>query len=95
MDKVRLEIALKFLGLNIAKLFRFYETGKLNKFWVAPDDLKPEEFKKPSAKRLAKKGDKINKRQQERLKQKEKDTKKMTDETKKIESNKKETVAPN
>ncbi len=28
--KVKLEMALKFLGLNIAKLFRFYETGKTN-----------------------------------------------------------------
>ena len=49
------------LGLNIAKLIRFYQTGKLNKFWLAPNNLKPEEFRKPSWKRLAKKGIKINK----------------------------------
>ena len=65
------EMALKFLGLNIAKLFRFYETGKTNEFWTAPEDLEAEEFKKPSAKRLSKKGDRINKRQEEARKKEE------------------------
>ena len=69
--KVKLEMALKFLGLNIAKLFRFYETGKTNEFWTAPEDLEAEEFKKPSAKRLSKKGDRINKRQEEARKKEE------------------------
>ena len=58
--KVSTEIMLTTLGLNIAKLLRFYETGKLNKFWIAPNNLEPEQFKKPSWKRLAKKGKKIN-----------------------------------
>ena len=59
IEKVSTEIMLTALGLNIAKLIRYYQTGKLNKFWVAPDNLEPEEFKKPSWKRLAKKGRKI------------------------------------
>ena len=65
IDKVSTEIMLTALGLNIAKLIRFYNTGKLNKFWVAPDNLEPEQFKKPSWRRLAKKGIKINKAQYE------------------------------
>lgn len=65
IDKVTTEIMLTALGLNIAKLIRFYETGKLNKYWNAPNDLEPEQFKKPSWKRLAKKGIKINKSQYE------------------------------
>ena len=65
IDKVSTEIMLTALGLNIAKLIRFYETGKLNKYWDAPKDLEPEQFKKPSWKRLTKKGIKINKVQYE------------------------------
>ena len=54
------------LGLNITKLIRFYKTGKLNKFWVAPSNLEREEFKKPSWRRLTKKGIKINNAQYEK-----------------------------
>lgn len=61
----RVVLAYTVLGLNISKLFRFYETGKLNKFWIAPDNLESEQFKKPSWKRLVKKGIKINKAQYE------------------------------
>lgn len=60
--KVSTETMLNFIGFNIAKLFRFYETGKLNKYWTAPDNLTAGKFKKPSAKRLSKKGTKINKK---------------------------------
>ena len=67
LDKVSTESMLNFLGLNIAKLFRFYETGKLNKFWIAPDNLEPETFKKPSWKRLAKKGRKLNIKMKENM----------------------------
>ena len=63
IDKVSTEIMLTALGLNIAKLIRFYSTDKLNKFWIAPNNLEPEQFKKPSWKRLAKKGIKINQAQ--------------------------------
>ena len=65
IEKVSTEIMLTALGLNIAKLIRYYQTGKLNKFWIAPNNLEPEEFRKPSWKRLAKKGTKINKAQYE------------------------------
>ena len=51
---------LVLLGLNIRKLFKFYETKSLPKFWEAPKELKPQEFKKPSAKKLSKKGNRIN-----------------------------------
>ena len=61
IEKVSTEIMLNSLGLNIAKLFRFYDTGKLNAFWTAPKDLEQEQFKKPNQKRLVKKGHKINK----------------------------------
>lgn len=61
IDKVSTEMMLNALGLNIAKLFRFYATGKLNPFWTVPSDVKPQEFKKPSLKKLVKKGAKINK----------------------------------
>lgn len=60
IEKVSTEIMLNSLGLNIAKLFRYFETGMLNSFWKAPDNLEPEIFKKPNQKRLAKKGSRIN-----------------------------------
>lgn len=60
IEKVSTEIMLNSLGLNIAKLFRYFETGKLNSFWKAPDNLESELFKKPNQKRLVKKGNRIN-----------------------------------
>lgn len=48
--------------MTIAKLFRFYETGAAPDYWQAPPGLGPQEFKKPSAKRLSKKGKKIHER---------------------------------
>jgi len=60
LKKVSTEEMLVLLGLNIRKLFKFYETKSLPKFWEAPKELKPQEFKKPSAKRLSKKGNRIN-----------------------------------
>ena len=60
IDNVSTEIMLHTLGLNIAKLFRFYKTGKILEPWVAPKDIEPEKFKEPNQKRLAKKGRKIN-----------------------------------
>ena len=60
-NNVSAEYMLSLLGLNIAKLFRYYETGKTNKYWTAPINLSPEQFKKLSAKRLSKKGNRMNK----------------------------------
>lgn len=62
IEKVSTETMLYFLGLNIAKLFRYYETNQLNKYWVAPESLVPQEFKKPSAKKLTKRGKRTNER---------------------------------
>ena len=67
LNKVSTESMLNFLGLNIAKLFRYYETGTLNKYWIAPDNLEPEIFKKPSWKRLARKGRKLNIKMKENM----------------------------
>ena len=60
LAKVSTESMLNYLGLNIAKLFRFYKTGAVNRYWVAPGNLETEAFKKPSWKRLSKKGTKLN-----------------------------------
>ena len=53
LSKVTVEYMLTFMGYNIRKLFRHFG-GKLKlNYWTAPKNLKPEKFKKPSAKRLA------------------------------------------
>lgn len=58
-ERVETEYMLTFLGYNIRKLFRFYD-GKLKKdFWKAPENIQPEQFKKPSARRLT---NKVNKK---------------------------------
>lgn len=57
---VSTEIMLMFLGLNLKKLFNYFKTGKTPTSWIAPKNLEPQQFKKPSAKRLSKKGRKIN-----------------------------------
>ena len=51
---------LVLLGLNIKKLFNYYSTNKFPKFWIPPENIVPQHFKKPSAKRLSKKGTKIH-----------------------------------
>ncbi len=60
MERVSAEIMLNALGLTIAKLFRFYEKGSLPQYWHAPEGLEPQRFKKPSAKRLSKKGRRVH-----------------------------------
>lgn len=60
LEKVQAETMLYLLGLNIAKLFRYYETRTINEYWIAPNNLRPQEMKKPSAKKLSKKGKKQN-----------------------------------
>lgn len=55
ITKVSTEFMLVCLGYNIRKLFKFFD-GKLKfDYWIAPDNIKAETFKKPSAKRLSKK----------------------------------------
>lgn len=60
LKSVDTELKLSFLGTNISKFLDYKIKGKIPSFWKAPDDLKPGFFKKPSAKRLNKKGKKIN-----------------------------------
>lgn len=62
LSKSSTEMMLVLLGLNIKKLFNFYSTNHFPKFWSLPDNLLPQQFKKPSAKRLSKKGIKAHNR---------------------------------
>ena len=62
LSKSSTEMMLVLLGLNIKKLFNFYSTNHFPKFWSLPDNLLPQQFKKPSAKRLSKKGIKVHNR---------------------------------
>ena len=55
LEKVETEHMLTYLGYNIRKLFRYYEGKARFNYWVAPENLKPEKKKKPSAKRLTNK----------------------------------------
>ena len=64
--KVSTESMMNYLGFNIAKLFRYFETGKQNLFWTIPNNLEPESFNKPSCKCLTKKGNKVNEKMRER-----------------------------
>ncbi|MGN1296010.1 MAG: transposase [Bacilli bacterium] len=63
LNKASTEAMLVLLGLNIRKLFKYYETKTLPKFWIAPEDLQPQTFKKASAKKLSKKGKRLNEKQ--------------------------------
>lgn len=60
IEKVSTEIMLISLGFNVAKLFKYFETGKIISKWKLTEDIQPEIFKKPNLKRLIKKGKKIN-----------------------------------
>lgn len=68
IEKVSTETMLNYLGINVAKLFRFYETGKTNRFWIVPQNIEPEQFKKPSWKKLSKSGRKINEKVKKNMK---------------------------
>lgn len=62
INKVETEYMLTFLGYNIRKLFRYFNGTEKSTYWKAPPDLEPEKFKKPSAKRLAKRAIKKKKK---------------------------------
>ena len=53
LKKVETEFMLTFLGYNLRKLFRFFEGKARFDYWLVPQNLKSEEKKKPSAKRLS------------------------------------------
>lgn len=59
LNKVSTEFMLVCLGYNIRKLFKHFDGNAKFDYWKAPDDIKPEIFKKPSAKRLSKKASKV------------------------------------
>ena len=69
IDPVSTEFMLTCLGYNLRKYMSFLIKEKLPKYWVAPADLKCEQFKKPSAKRLA---NKVNKKRQKSVNEKAK-----------------------
>ena len=62
LDKASLEVMLTFLGQTIRKYFDYLETGKLPNYWIIPNGIEPQKFKKPSVKKLSKKGLRLWKR---------------------------------
>lgn len=71
IDNVSMEFMLVCLGFNIRKLFRFYSGNLKKKYWVAPEGLCAEHFKKPSAKRLV---NRVNKKVEKSINQLAKDS---------------------
>lgn len=62
LPKVTTEFMLVCLGYNIRKLFKFYSGKAKFEYWKAPEGLQTETFKKPSAKRLTNRANKIKKK---------------------------------
>ena len=52
LERVSTEFALTCLGYNFRKFMRYSKKGELAAYWNAPEDLQPEKFKQPSAKRI-------------------------------------------
>ena len=71
IDKVKTEHMLTYLGYNIRKLFRYFSGKAKFNYWIAPDNLKAELKRKPSAKRLA---NKVNTQKKKTNNQKAKDS---------------------
>ena len=63
IENVECEFILHLLGIAIGRLLRYYKTGKKPTLWTAPEGLRAQQFKKPSSKKLAKKGKRINRKQ--------------------------------
>lgn len=59
------EFSLTYLGMNVKKFFRWLRKAQAPYYWKAPDGLPAEEFPKPSAKKLSKRGRKIRDRMRE------------------------------
>ena len=53
LEKVETELMLTFLGYNLRKLFKYFDGKAKFNYWIAPSNLKTENVKKPSAKRLS------------------------------------------
>lgn len=63
LERVRLEFKLNALGFNIRKFLKYAKLSALPEYWSAPEDLEPGRFKKPSAKRIERRMNRINKKQ--------------------------------
>lgn len=64
LNKTGAEFMFTFLGYNLRKLFHYFEGTLKTDYWHAPDNLKVEKFKKPSAKKLT---NRINKKKVKNL----------------------------
>ena len=51
LPKVTAEFVLTFIGYNLRKLFKYYSGNLSTKYWIAPDGLEEEHFKKTSPKK--------------------------------------------
>lgn len=72
LENVSAEFALSFLGMNLKKFYTHLSSPNTAPFyWRAPNDLKASSFPKPSAKRLSKKGNKVNTKMVEGIKKAE------------------------
>ena len=69
-DSVNMEILMSFLGYNTRKFMRYSESGLSLKWWTAPEGMEAEKFKKPSAKRLARR---VEKKRQKSVNEEAKD----------------------
>lgn len=65
LNKASTEIMLNSLGFNVAKLFKYFETNKINKYWSVPNDIQIETFKQPSYKKINKLGIRIRNKMME------------------------------
>lgn len=63
LPKVSMEFSLVALGRNIRRYLKYLGKGASEKYWTAPDGLKAERIKKPSAKKLCKRAMKMNPKQ--------------------------------
>ena len=59
MERVDTEITLTLLGHNLRKLFKHFRGISESKYWVAPEGLESETFKKPRANILSRKARKV------------------------------------
>ena len=59
IKKVSVEFMLLCMGSNIRKLFKYFGNNLKLTFWKVPENIKKEEFKKPSPKKISKNANKV------------------------------------
>ena len=59
LANVATEVMLTLLGSSLRRFRSFLSTGKPPASWKAPEGMEPQRFKKPSPKKLSKKGARI------------------------------------